>query len=114
MNISAYLWKGRLGKYLILYYLDRYGDYEVIESIDSNNVIYQRDIIHYYRVKSYINRGMLSQAVKLRNEYSQIMIKKSKDRSIKLLVKYYVGQFFYKRTEGLVDAAMVRLKNSEM
>ncbi len=111
MTISSYLWKGRLGKYLILYYLDRYGAYEVIESIDPQNVIYQRDIMLYYRVKSYTIRGMLAEAIKICEEYSHIMIKKTKTKSLKRRVKYYVGKLFYKRTEGLVQAAKLRLKN---
>lgn len=111
MSISAYLWKGRLGKYLILYYLDRYGAYEVIQSIDSQNVIYQRDIMLYYRVKSFIRRGMHDEAVKLCDEYSQIMFKKTKTKSLKLRVKYFVGKIFYKRTERLVQTAKEKVKN---
>ena len=111
MTISPYLWKERFSKYLILYYLDRYGAYEVIEEIASHNVIYQRDILLYYRVKSYINRGMSAQAVKLYEEYSHVKLKKSKNKGLKVRIRYYAGKFFYRRTEGLLHADMEQSNN---
>lgn len=109
MAISAYLWKGRLGKYFILYYLDRYQAYEVIGSIDPQNVIYQRDIMLYYRVKSFIKRGMYQNAVELCEEYSRTMFKKSKAKSMKLKIKHFVGKLFYSRTESLLQSAKENL-----
>lgn len=110
MSLSGYLWKGRLGKYLILYYLDRYGAYEVVESVDSQGVIYQRDIMQYYKVKSYIGRGLYKEAVELNKEYSKSLFKKTKSKSIKTRVKYYVGRFFYKKTERLAQYAKKQME----
>lgn len=105
MSISAYLWKGRIGKYLILYYLDRYKAYDVIESIDKENVIYQKDIMLYFRVKSFVCRDMIEEAVALCDEYSRVMFKKTKSRNIKNRVKYFVGKIFYNKAEALVQKA---------
>lgn len=112
MALSAYLWKGRLGKYLILYYLDKYQAYEAIGAIDSQNAIYQQDIMLYYRVKSLIRRGMEKEALDMCREYSQTMLKKSKTRNIKQRIKYFVGKQFYGKTEALVKTAKENLKSN--
>ncbi len=110
MALSAYLWKGRLGKYLILHYLDKYQAYEAIGAIDSQNTIYQRDIMLYYRVKSLMKRGMDKEALDMCKEYSQTMLKKSKSRNIKQRIKYFIGKRFYSKTEALVKTAKENMK----
>lgn len=104
MAISSYLWKGRLAKYLILLYLDKYQAYEAIGSLDSQNVIYQRDIMLYFRVKSLMKRGLEGEAVDLCHEYRHTMLKKSKNPSLKQRVKRFVGDIFYHKTEALIAA----------
>lgn len=113
MSLSGYLWKGRIGKYMILYYLDRYGAYDVIESVDSQGVIYQRDVMLYYKVKSYMGRGLYQEAVELCKEYSKSLLKKTKSRNLKTRMKYYVGRFFYKKTERLSMEAKKQLASKE-
>lgn len=112
MNISAYLWKGRIGKYMILYSLDKYGAYEVITALDPQNTIYQSDIMLYYRVKSYIKQGMYEEAVFTCKEYNKTMLKMSKTKNLKLRIKYMIGKFFYRRTEALLQDAKEKTKQS--
>lgn len=108
MSLSGYLWKGRLGKYLILHYLDRYKAYEVMESIDTQGVIYQRDIMLYYRVKSLIGRELSEEAAKLCKDYGKNLLRKPKSKNLKANIKYYVGRFFFKKTEKLTQNAAKR------
>jgi hypothetical protein len=110
MALSAYLWKGRLGKYLILYYLDKYHAYEAIGAIDSQNAIYQQDIMLYYRVKSLINRGMEKEALDMCHDYSHTMLKKTKNQNIKQRIKYFIGKKFYNKAEALIKAAKENAK----
>lgn len=111
MSLSAYLWKGRIGKYLILYYLDKYKAFEAIGAIDSQNAIYQQDIMLYYRVKSLINRGMVKEALDMCHDYSHTVLKKTKNQSLKQRIKYFIGKKFYSKTEALVNAAKESSKN---
>ncbi len=105
MALSAYLWTGRIGKYFILYYLDKYGEYEAISAIDPQNVIYQRDIMLYYRVKSFIKRNMVKEANDLCKEYSKTLFKYKKTKNLKLKVKHFIGKLFYGMTEKLLENA---------
>jgi hypothetical protein len=110
MSLSAYLWKGRIGKYLILYYLDKYQAYEAIGAIDSQNTIYQQDIMLYFRVKSFIKRGMIKDAIDMCHDYSHTMLKKTKNQSLKLRIKYFIGKKFYSKTEALLNEAKEQAK----
>lgn len=110
LNISAYLWKGRIGKYIILHRLMKYGAYEVITALDPQNTIYQRDIMLYYRVKSYMKQGLHDMAVTTCKEYNKNMLKMAKTKNLKLRIKYMIGKIFYQRTELLLQVAKEKSK----
>lgn len=102
MSISGFIWKGKVRKYVILYYLDKFGSYEVIERLDHENVIYQQDIMLYYRVKSFVKRGMSEEAKELLNQYSRTVLKKSQKKTLKIRIKQFIGKRFYNQAEKLL------------